>query len=815
MSRRLEVEIIGDSRSLERAFGRASNAGTGFGKALKGLGIAAGVATAAIAGGFIYTLKRGFDELSDGQKVAAQTAAVLKSTGHAANVSQKHIEGYASALAKVIPIDDEVIQAGQNVLLSFENIRNEVGKGNDIFDRATKIAADYAARTGKDMSQAALIFGKALEDPLKKSSALARAGIILSDSQKEQIKAFVESGKSIEAQKVLLAALEERYKGAGEAAGKTLAGQLEIAKNQFDEMASKVAVKFLPILTQALAWVNDHWPEISAVFEAVAVAVEKSIRVIGVVINFLIPYFKRLADFSRKHWGEVQEAADRVVKWYQGTLAPVIRNVLTAITAFWNRFGKDITKIVQTSLGQVWTIISTVLKNISSVVNAMMAVLRGDWSTAWNELKEIPGRSLRAIVSLIRGMATIFYTAMAAIGRAMIDGVISGLSGLLGAVKDKIVGGIMGAIGAAGNKLHGSGPFQFTNEAVGVPLGQGVLDGLSKALGAMPTVMADKIKAGIEAGAAAIESSKSRFSEAFDALASTALSAFDKMASEIETKSEKKLRLMDERARKQQLEGDITAAGTALTAAQSAASSMTQGEGESAEDYAARAAAANQAVLDAQQVLDDALAAKQRANLEERAKKEREDLDNRLGLKRRHFEEELGALNKSYSDGKISAKIFHERLLALFNEYHVPYKKGSKQLGLALAEGLTDAFVDVQKAAKALAQEILDQFSKIRVIINVDLSVKDGNGNKPDGRARGGYVQGNTAYIVGEAGPELFVPSQSGTIIPNGGGGMGAGGGAPVINISFPNYLGSKDEVVATVRDGLLQMQRRGVALGF
>ena len=34
-------------------------------------------------------------------------------------------------------IDDEAIQSGENLLLTFTDIRNEVGKGNDIFNQAT------------------------------------------------------------------------------------------------------------------------------------------------------------------------------------------------------------------------------------------------------------------------------------------------------------------------------------------------------------------------------------------------------------------------------------------------------------------------------------------------------------------------------------------------------------------------------------------------------------------------------------------------------------------------------------------------------
>ncbi len=41
------------------------------------------------------------------------------------------------------------------------------------------------------------------------------------------------------------------------------------------------------------------------------------------------------------------------------------------------------------------------------------------------------------------------------------------------------------------------------------------------------------------------------------------------------------------------------------------------------------------------------------------------------------------------------------------------------------------------------------------------------------GRANGGPVNAGTSYVVGERGPELFVPNTAGTIVPNGGGGRG------------------------------------------
>jgi hypothetical protein len=49
-------------------------------------------------------------------------------------------------------------------------------------------------------------------------------------------------------------------------------------------------------------------------------------------------------------------------------------------------------------------------------------------------------------------------------------------------------------------------------------------------------------------------------------------------------------------------------------------------------------------------------------------------------------------------------------------------------------------------------------------------------------RARGGPVRLGRAYLVGERGPELFVPGASGTIVPNGSGG---GAGVQDVNVTF------------------------------
>jgi len=71
------------------------------------------------------------------------------------------------------------------------------------------------------------------------------------------------------------------------------------------------------------------------------------------------------------------------------------------------------------------------------------------------------------------------------------------------------------------------------------------------------------------------------------------------------------------------------------------------------------------------------------------------------------------------------------------------------------------------------------------------------------GKAAGGSVIGNTSYLVGEKGPEIFTPSSSGSITPN-----GALGGS-TYNITVNGALDGEG-VARQIVDILNRSQARG-----
>jgi len=74
-------------------------------------------------------------------------------------------------------------------------------------------------------------------------------------------------------------------------------------------------------------------------------------------------------------------------------------------------------------------------------------------------------------------------------------------------------------------------------------------------------------------------------------------------------------------------------------------------------------------------------------------------------------------------------------------------------------------------------------------------------------RAAGGPVDAGTPYLVGEQGPELFVPGASGAIAPNG----ALKGAAITLNVTTPDarsFLKSESQVAALLTRALARGQR-------
>jgi len=163
-------------------------------------------------------VKGGAQDWAALQASIRQTNAVLTSTGGAANVSADAITALTGTLSKKTATDQAVIRSGENMLLTFTNVKNGVGAGNDIFNQATATMLDMSKALGQDTKNSAIQLGKALNDPVKGVTALQRVGVTFTAQQKDQIKTMVASNNTLGAQKLILAELNKEFGGSAAAA---------------------------------------------------------------------------------------------------------------------------------------------------------------------------------------------------------------------------------------------------------------------------------------------------------------------------------------------------------------------------------------------------------------------------------------------------------------------------------------------------------------------------------------------------------------------------------------------------------------------
>lgn len=211
---------------------------------------------------------------------------VLRSTGEAAGLTAQELKDMASGLQSVTTFGDEAIIEAQSLLLTFTKV------GKDVFPQATESILNMSAALGTDLKSQALQVGKALNDPIAGVTALTRAGVSLTEQQKEQIKVFQESGDIAKAQSLILNELQVQFGGQAKAAAEgtgrfiqlsnTLGDMAEVIGKHLVPPLSSMAEKFNEILVDILGTKGDQFGKTAA--SILLVATNASILTAGLAL---------------------------------------------------------------------------------------------------------------------------------------------------------------------------------------------------------------------------------------------------------------------------------------------------------------------------------------------------------------------------------------------------------------------------------------------------------------------------------------------------------------------------------------------------
>lgn len=446
MSEKLQI-ILEAVDQASGVIGGITNALGGIGSAAAGalkvgLGVAAGAATTAL-GGLAAGMGLALNEAIEAQEVQAQLNAVLESTGGIAGVTADMANDLASSLSQVTRFGDEAILSGENILLTFTNI------GEDVFPQATQTMLDMSQALGQDLKSSAIQLGKALQDPEAGVTALARVGVNFIDAQKDMIKAMVEAGDVAGAQKYILQELQTEFGGSAIAAGETFAGQLDILKNQMLNVAESAGSVLLPVLSDSLRELSPLFIDLAGKI-ADLISSDQFKQWLSSVATFLVNQaIPALISFTQWFSTSLIPAIGQAGNWISGTLIPALQSIWATMQEIWTIVQPIVQGIVEffsttipqalATLKLAWdtdfmairTIFETLWENIKLVFDTFRAAFEGDWFTVGQNLRTMTENIKTALIEIFTSMWNgIKQIDWAQLGKDIIRGIGEGLKSM-------------------------------------------------------------------------------------------------------------------------------------------------------------------------------------------------------------------------------------------------------------------------------------------------------------------------------------------------------------------------------------------------
>jgi hypothetical protein len=220
-------------------------------------------------------------------------------------------------------------------------------------------------------------------------------------------------------------------------------------------------------------------------------------------------------------------------------------------------------------------------------------------------------------------------------------------------------------------------------------------------------------------------------------------------------------------------------------------------------------------IAEVKAIYDSIAAEKQKQELSKRA------LDMTISLRtaQETYNVGLAEAKMLFDEDAISIEVYIARVKELDKALADSATKSKEWATIAkgLAKDLSQMFIDAVFGAKNFTEALVGILKKLAEMIFDLLVMKpliEALGSWLGGlgglipHAAGGQTFSGSSYLVGEQGPELFVPSSSGMIVPNNM--LGSGGAGMTVN-NYIDARGADAGVEARVRRALAETENRAV----
>ena len=370
-SRTLKLTYLGDASQLSQSTRTAGEDVQTLGERAKNVGKKMAVAFAAIGAAGIAMGRKLFQAFEEVSTANARIEAVVTSMGNfdgaIGDVTERLVK-QAEATARLTGVDRNLIKESQALLLTFDSVNKTADQAGGIFDRATDAAVDLAAAGFGSATSNAQSLGRALEDPIRGLTSLTRQGVTFTSEQQELIRSLVESNRTLEAQDVILKAIERQVGGTAEATANGSARMSQAFGILVEQIAQALAPAFERLVEIGLKFISDvaQWWEKNG--------------------PDIIEQFRDLAESVKDAWTELKEFGSAIRDDILGRgnvdrLIDSTRNLRDAFNETRAAFGRlrDVFRSgdTNTAVGIIGAHFSFILGRVSRLQNSFATLVRG------------------------------------------------------------------------------------------------------------------------------------------------------------------------------------------------------------------------------------------------------------------------------------------------------------------------------------------------------------------------------------------------------------------------------------------------------
>lgn len=347
------------------------------------------------------------DAMKVQERAVAAVDAALESMGDKAGFTRDQLHAMASELqGGSLYGDEEILSKVTANLLTFGNISGEV------FKDTQQLALDLSARLGTDLQSSTVMLGKALNDPAKGLTALTRVGVSFTAEQQNMIKAMVKAGDVAGAQRLMIKALQEQYAGQAAAIAGTDSGRIQQAMMAIGDAMEKIGAIILPVVAD----IADHvkrWAEafynLDPRVQSIIVKVGALVAVIGPLIAGLGTMLILVAPLAGVF------AAMTAPLFLAGAALVALAAGAAAVAMNWDAIERDYPttaaglslvadaakSVADRMLEAVKSLGTSGLQAFKSTLQAIEALVSGDWATLWESAKGLMSAAFEGMIATV------------------------------------------------------------------------------------------------------------------------------------------------------------------------------------------------------------------------------------------------------------------------------------------------------------------------------------------------------------------------------------------------------------------------------